>query len=89
MPLFFLVVGAAFIAAALRGKQADLFALLKADFTGSSNFGIWVLAIGLVGALGYIPGFKTLSNGLLVLVILVILLGNKGFFSTFQQQVSS
>ena len=89
MPLFFLVVGAGLIVVAIRNKTSDLVKLLQADFTGSGNFGIWIVAVAAIGALGTIPGMKTVSNGLLVLVVLGILLSNKGFFSQFQQAVQS
>ena len=94
MPLFFLVVGVALLVAAIRGTLSNksgtgLFNLIEADFTTSNNFGIWILAIVLTGSLGYVPGLKGVSSGLLLLVVLVILLGNKGFFSQFQQAVTS
>ena len=89
MPLFFLVVGAGLIVVAIRNQTSQLVTLLKSDFTGSGNFGVWIVAIAGIGALGTIPGFKTVSNGLLVLVVLGILLSNKGFFTQFQQAVQS
>lgn len=89
MPLFFLVVGAGLIVVAIRNQTSQLLKLLKSDFTGSGNFGIWIVAIAGIGALGTIPGLKTASNGLLVLVVLGILLSNRGFFTQFQQAVQS
>ena len=89
MPLFFLVVGAGLIVVAIRNQTSQLVTLLKSDFTGSGNFGVWIVAIAGIGALGTVPGFKTVSNGLLVLVVLGILLSNKGFFTQFQQAVQS
>lgn len=85
MPLVFLIVGVAFIVAAIRGQQAQLFALLKADFTGSNSFGVWLLALFLVGAIGYADELKPVSNALLTLVILGMLLSNRGFIAKFQQ----
>jgi hypothetical protein len=89
MPLFFLAVAIAAIVTGLRGTQGQLLSLLKSDFTTSNNFGIWILAIVAVGSLGYIPGFKTVSNGLLILVVIVLVLSNKGFFSQFSSAVTS
>jgi len=85
MALFFLAVAIVFIVTAIRGTTSQLLVLLKSDFTTSNNFGIWILAVAAVGGIGYIPGLKTVSNGLLVLVVIVLLLSNKGFFSKFQQ----
>jgi|ERR1700733_221540 len=89
MPLFFLAVAIAAIVTGLRGTQGQLLTLLKSDFTTSNNFGIWILAIVAVGSLGYVPGLKTISNGLLILVVVVLLLSNKGFFSQFSSAVTT
>jgi len=86
MPLIFLILGIIFIIAAVRNTQPSLFANLQADFTGANNFFIWVIAIFAIGAIGYINGLRTLSNALLLLVVAVIILSNKGFFSQFAQQ---
>lgn len=95
MAVVFVIIGLALIISAIRNTwstpSTGLQALLVSDFTSSANgsvpFGIWILAIFSIGALGYIPGFRTLSNGLLVLVIIVLLLSNSGFFGKFQKAV--
>lgn len=89
MPLIFLLVGIVLLVVAVRGKTAptDLITLLKSDFTGQNNFGIWVLAIFGIGALGYVSGLKPIANAFLLLVVVVILLSNKGFFSQFSNAV--
>lgn len=89
MPLILLVVGALFLLAAVRGTHADLFTLLKGDFTGDKNFLVWVVAIFVLGALGYVSGLKPLANAFLLLVVVVILLTNKGFFSQFTSALNS
>jgi len=45
MALAFIVIGIVFLAAAIRGTQADLFDVLKDDFTGPNNFLYWGLAL--------------------------------------------
>jgi hypothetical protein len=93
MPILFLAVGIALLIAAIRntlvtnGSNPGLFTLLQQDFTSSNNFGIWILAIVILGALGYVPALRLISNGLLLLIVVVILLSNKGFFSQFQSAV--
>jgi hypothetical protein len=89
MPLFFLLVGVAFLVAALRGKQNELLDLLKADFSGANNFGTWVLALVLVGLLGYVQKLRPVSDALMALLIVVLMLSNKGFFAKFQEAVKS
>jgi len=89
MPLALFILGIIAIAVAYRGTQAQLFTLLKGDFTGSGNFIYWVIAIGVVGAVGRIPGLKGLSNAFLVLIILVLFLANKGFFAQFNNAIRS
>ena len=89
MPLALLLVGALFLIAAVRGTHTDLFTLLKGDFTGDKNFLVWVVAIFVLGALGYVAGIKPLANAFLLLVVVVILLTNKGFFSQFTAGLKS
>ena len=54
MPLALIVIAIVLLISAIRGTQSDLAALLKKDFTGEGNFLYWILALGSVGALGYI-----------------------------------
>lgn len=89
MSLGLLVIGIVFVIAAVRDHSGELFSLLRKDFTGSNNFLYWLLAIGLVGAIGYIPKLKPLSTAFLVLIIVAILLSHKGFFADLQAAISS
>jgi hypothetical protein len=54
--------------------QAPFLALLGGDFSGKGNFFYWVLAIVAIGAIGYLPKAKPVSDGLLVLIILALFL---------------
>jgi hypothetical protein len=88
VPIFFVLVGALFIAAGVNGKGSDLVTLVKGDFIptsgNSGGFGAWALAIFVIGALGYFKPIKPISNAFLVLVIVVLFLaagnpkGNSG-----------
>lgn len=73
MILVALIVGVILIVAAIRNSQAALFAALAVDVPG---FVLWAAAIVAVGAIGFIPGIKPVSRGLLALVLLVIILNN-------------
>lgn len=91
MPLFMIFAGVILVIAAIRGKQKDLFDLLKDDFTGSGNYFVWVIAVGFLVALGYIDKLKPVSNAFLTLVILVIILSNsrdgRNIFASFFDQI--
>jgi hypothetical protein len=96
MPFALIIVGAAFLVAGVRNKQDDLFRLVRNDFTGPNNFIFWVISILAIGAVGYIPKLKPISDGFLALVILVLILarGNPsnvggGFFQQFTAQTNT
>lgn len=73
MVLFALFIGAILIVAAIRNSQGALFAALYQDVPA---FVVWAAAIFAVGAVGFIPGLKPVSRGLLALVIVVIVMNN-------------
>jgi hypothetical protein len=88
MPFVLILAGVVLIIAAVRNTQQDLFFLLAADFTGPHNFIFWFLSILVIGAIGYIPKAKPLSDGFLILVILVLFVRKgTGFFDMFNRQV--
>lgn len=73
MILLALFLGVVLIASAIRGNYADLFAALSQDVPG---FVVWGAALFAVGVIGFIPGLKPVSRGLMALVIVVIVLNN-------------
>lgn len=77
------------ITAAIRNKHKDLFALLKDDFTGNGNFIYWTLAIAVLVIVGYNKTLKPLSDAFLALLIIVLILANKGLFAKFQSEISA
>jgi len=87
VPLALLVIGIVLITSGVRGTQDELFSLLKSDFTGPNNFMVWLAALGAVGATGYIPGLAPVSRAMLVLILVVLVLTNRGFFSQFTNAV--
>ena len=85
MVFVLLLIGVVLISVAYKGTQHDLFAELAKDIP---NFGIMAAAIVALGIVGFIPGLKPISRGLLGLVILVIVFNNydkviPGFKNTF------
>ena len=98
MPFAFLIVGVVLVISGVRGTSQDLLTLVKGDFQGKGSYLNWMVAILLIGSLGYIESFKGFSRAFLALVLVVLVLkegnpknGNGGFFQQFQtalQQIS-
>lgn len=81
MILVALLIGVVLIVAAIRNSQDALF---KAIATDVPEFVVWAAAIVALGVIGFIPGLKPVSRGLLALVIIVIVLNNyKNILSGF------
>lgn len=80
MPLALAFIGAIFIVAGIRGTYPALFSQLAADMPG---FAIWLAAILAIGIIGYIPKAELPSRMLLGLVLLVMVISNKGAFANF------
>lgn len=93
MPFALLVIGITLIVVAVRNTQDEFIVMLYRDFTGPGNFLYWVVALVVVGSIGYIPKLKGLSDAFLVLILLSLVLskGNPdksvnpsgGFFKLF------
>jgi hypothetical protein len=73
MALIIILIAAILIVAAIRDSQGDLFNALGQDVPA---FVVWGAAIFLVGAIGFIKPLKPVSQGLLVLILLVIVVNN-------------
>lgn len=73
-----------FVFTGLKGSAPQLYQLLASDFTGQGNYVYWMLAIIVLGSLGYIKGLEQFSKLFLILVLIVLFLDNRGFFAQFQ-----
>ena len=89
MPYVLLFIGAVLIISGIRNTQGQLGKLLISDFTGSGNFIYWIVSIIVVGSIGYIDGFEKFSRAFMVLIVLALLLSNKGFFTQFVSALKS
>lgn len=90
MPIFILFVGILLVVVGINNKIGEFVGLIKEDFRPSENvpgFHIWILAIFVAGAIGYIKDLKPVANAFLVLIIVVMLLSNKGFFAQFKAAI--
>lgn len=88
MVLILILIAAVLIVSALRDTQGDLFAALGEDVPA---YGTWAAALIALGLIGFIPGFKPVSRGLLALVIVVLVVNNydtitKGFENAWKPE---
>lgn len=67
------IVGVVLLVAAWRNTAGDLGTALGTDVP---PFLVWAGALIAVGSLGYVPGMKQISRGLLALVLIVLVLTN-------------
>lgn len=89
MPFALALVGILLLVSALRGTSGALFATLKSDFTGSGNYLYWVVAIMIVGSIGYVKKLAPISDAFLALLLIVLMIANKGFFAQFTAGLSA
>jgi len=83
-------VGVLLIIVAVNDKMGELSGLIKDDFKSSSGvpgFHIWIAAIFVTGSLGYIKAMRPVANAFLVLIIVSLVLSNRGFFSKFKSSL--
>src|SRR5580698_9117935 len=81
MAFLFTVVGLLMIVTGVKGTYAQFGSQVASDFTGSQPFTYWVAAIIGVGAIGYIHTLQTVSRLFLTLILVSMVLANKGFFT--------
>jgi len=74
MPFVLIIAGIVLLTVAVRNTQDEFFYLLQGDFTGKNNYIFWVIAILIIGGVGYVPRLKPISNAFLILVVLVLVL---------------
>lgn len=86
MPIFFGVIAILFIVAGVRGQSTALLALIKSDFSGQPNYFEWMIAIFIVGAIGYIKELSTISRMFMFIILLGLLYKNKQVFSELKPE---
>lgn len=83
MPFALIIIGAILAVSAFRNTYSDLGKLVVGDLTGSNSFLVWIGAIGIIGAIGYVPQLQSPSRALLALILLAMFLANGGFWDKF------
>ena len=89
MPFAFIFAGVVFTIAGVRGQSSQLLSLVKGDLTGSNNYTYWMISILVLGLLGYVDQLRPLSRAFMVLVIVVLILSNGGFFKLFESSIAT
>lgn len=84
MPFVLIVIGVTLLVAGAQDTQGKLFALIQGDFVKRPSFIPWIVALLVIGMLGYIDAIRSLMRAFLGLVIIGILLSNRGFFAQLQ-----
>jgi hypothetical protein len=91
MPYALLIMGLVLVRAGYKGGDNldQLQKLIVGDFTGEANFLYWLAAIGVIGGLGYIEPMRVPSRAMLVLIVIVMIIANQGFFAKFQETIAN
>lgn len=89
MPFVLLIIGLLLVITGFQNTYKQLGTQLESDFTGTNNFLYWVIALGVVGAIGYAKDLQAFSRTFMALIIVGIFLSNKGFFTQFQSAIST
>lgn len=88
MPYVLVTIGMVLLVAGVRGTHGDLAELIRSDLTGPDNFLSWALAVAIVGGTGYIPSLQKLSVAFLTLLLVVLVLANRGVFDNLTKVVT-
>lgn len=89
MAFVLVVTGLLMIVTGARGTYAQFGQQVTSDFTGQGNFTWWIIALGSVGTLGYIEALRELSRLFMALILTVMLLSNRGFFTQLTAALKS
>lgn len=89
MPYALVTIGLLMIITGINNTYSPFAAQLQSDFTGSKSFFVWIIAIGSVGALGYINNLRQFSHYFMALILIALILSNKGVFANFQAAIAS
>lgn len=89
VPYALVVIGLIMIITGILNTYAQLATQLQSDFTGNKSFIVWIIALGSVGALGYIKDLRTFSHYFMALILIGLVLSNKGFFANFTAAIKA
>lgn len=81
MPIVLLIVGIFLAIAGIKNNAATVGTVLRDDFSGAGSFWYWVVAVIIIGSVGYYSKAETVSRLFLVLIVLVFALSNQGIYA--------
>lgn len=87
MPIALIIIGLLLVVTGVKNTYAEFGAQVKSDFVGPGNFTYWVVAISIIGAVGYIKPLQKVANAFLALVLLAFILKNGGVFDKLKQAI--
>jgi hypothetical protein len=86
MAFALVAIGLAMIITGAQNTYSAFATELATDFAA---FIKWMLAIGAVGAIGYIPNLRSFSHYFMALILISMFLSNKGFFQQFTTAINA
>lgn len=90
MPFALVFVGMILIITGFQNTYQEFGTQVQSDFSGPSSFLYWIIALGIVGAIGYIPAAQTPSRAFMVLIIIAMFVASKnGIFAQAESALSS
>jgi hypothetical protein len=57
--------------------------------TSPGNFIFWILALGSIGALGYVKDLRQFSHYFMALILISMILSNRGFFAKLSEAIKA
>lgn len=83
MPFALLLIGLVLVITSAQDTYVALGRQVRKDFTGNGSFLWWMIAIVMVGAIGYIEKLRGFATAFMALILIVLVLKNKGAFTGF------
>jgi hypothetical protein len=84
MPFVLVLVGLLLVMTGYQGTYRQFGTMVAGEFTAKPSFLYFVAGIGAVGAIGYADALKTFSRLFLTLILIGIVVSNKGFFANLK-----
>ncbi len=88
MPFGLIALGVLLLVVGYQDTYKEFAALLKNDFTGKGNFFYWLVAIVVIGLIGHVKGLENFSGAFMVLIIVAMIVGNKGLFANAEKALA-
>lgn len=90
MPFALVFIGMILVVTGFQNTYAQLGSQVGKDFSGPGNFFYWIIALGIVGVLGYNDTLKPFSRATMGLIIIAMFVKkDTGFFAKFNEAISS